>query len=194
MKRLIAALILLALPATAAAGTLFPDYIETGGYGSFAAKISELGDGDSGFFLGGAGGLILNHHMTVGVDVAFLMDDIPYTTLAGDDRFIEYTIANLRIGYIFWPDTMIHAALSMGGGLGWIKLRNPNKAVNEVDPDADTVFQAEPMGHLILNLTKSSRMSLSGGYRWVSGVSIEDFQNQDAEGLFAELAVSFGSF
>ena len=126
--------------------------------------------------------------------ISSMMDDIPYTTLAGDDRFIEYTIANLRIGYIFWPDTMIHPALSMGGGLGWIKLRNPNKAVNEVDPDADTVFQAEPMGHLILNLTKSSRMSLSGGYRWVSGVSIEDFQNQDAEGLFAELAVSFGSF
>jgi hypothetical protein len=194
MKRLIVALILLAMPATAAAGTLFPEYIETGGYGSLTAKLSELGDGDSGFFLGAAGGLLLNQQLTVGVDVAFLMGDIPYTTLAGEDRFIEYTIANLRIGYIFRPEVMIHPALSMGGGLGWIKLRNPNKAIDERDPDADTVFQTEPMGHLILNLTKSSRLSLSAGYRWISGINTEDFRNQDAEGFIGELAISFGGF
>jgi hypothetical protein len=191
---LIVALILLALPAAAGAGTLFPGYIETGGYGSVTATFSELGDGESGFFLGAGGGLVLNRHMTVGLDVAVLVDDLPYTTLAGDDRFIEYTITNLRVGYVFWPEVMIHPALSMGGGLGWIKLRNPNKAVDERDPDADTVFQAQPMGHLILNLTKSTRLGLSVGYRWVSGVSTEDFRDQDAEGLLGEVAINFGSF
>jgi hypothetical protein len=194
MKRLIVVLMLLALPATAGAGTLFPGYIETGGYGSLTAKLSELGDGESGFFLGAAGGLVLERRVTVGVDIAFLMDDLPYTTLAGDDRFIEYTITNLRVGYVFRPEVMIHPALSMGAGLGWIKLRNPEKAIDERDPDSDTVFQAQPMGHLILNLTKSTRLSLAIGYRWVSGISTEDFQDQDAEGLFGELAVSLGSF
>lgn len=194
MKRLFAALIVLALPAAAGAGTLLPGYIETGGYGSAGARYTQLGNGEDGLFLGGGGGFIFDRRVTLGAELMVLVDDLPYTTLAGEDRFIEYTTANLRVGYLFWPDAIVHPALSFETGLGFIRLRNPQKATDERDPDADTVFQTQPALHLIVNLTRTTRLSLSGGYRWVSGIDTENFVDQDAEGAYADLAVGFGAF
>ena len=188
------AVILLALPVVAGAGALFPGYVEVGGYGEAGVKYSQLGENDNGYFLGGGGGLVLDGHVIVGADFAKLMDDIEYTLPTGELRFIEYSMLNLRLGYVFAPENTIHFALAVDSGLGWIKLRNPNKATNERDPDADTVFQVQPLGEVLLNLTKSSRLSLAAGYRWVSGVNTDDISNEDATGAYVELGVSFGAF
>ncbi len=194
MKRLTVVLILVLLPALAAAGELFPGYIETGGYGSISGQGSQLGRSETGFLLGGGGGLLINDDITIGVHANLLINDIEYNTLADEDRFIEYTMLNLRLGYIFWPQSTVHASLTGEGGLGWIKLRNPDKGIDEVDSDSDTVFQGQPMLHVILNLTRTLRLSVGGGYRWVSGINTEDINDQDAEGAVGEVAISFGAF
>ena len=72
MKRMILALVLLATPVAADAGTLFPGYIEVGGYGAAIAEFSQLGDDDMGFFIGGEGGLVLNRQFLVGADLSIL--------------------------------------------------------------------------------------------------------------------------
>jgi hypothetical protein len=194
MKRMIAVLLLLALPGVSSAGMLFPNHIETGGYGGVGARYSQLGDGEDGIFLGGGGGFVFNRQVTIGAELMVLVDDLPYTNLAGEDRFIEYTTANLRFGYVFWPGVIVHPALSFETGLGWMRLRNPQKTVDERDPDADSTFQMQPAAHIILNLTRTTRLSISGGYRWVSGIDTEDIADQDAEGAFADVAFSFGAF
>lgn len=194
MKRMILALVILMVPAVAMGGTLFPGYIETGGYGTATAEFTQLGSGDMGFLLGAGGGLVLNRQFLVGADLKFLTNDIEYRTLAGEDRFIEYTLANLNFAWVFWPDALVHPALSLSGGMGWLRLRNPDKDVNESDPDADTTFQTEPALHVILNLTNSTRLTVSGGYRWVSGINTENFVDQDAEGAFGRISFVFGAF
>lgn len=194
MKRLLAAACLLALPVTAGADVLLPGYIETGAYGSAVVRVSQLGKSETGTFLGGGGGFLFDRQFMVGAELMVLVDDLPYRTKAGEDRYIEYTTGDLRVGYVFWPDAIVHPALSGQAGLGWIKLRNPDKGPNESDPDADTVFQLQPALHLILNLTRTARISISGGYRWVSGIDTEDFVDQDAEGAYGDFAVSFGAF
>jgi hypothetical protein len=194
MKRLTLALVVLLIPVSALGGTLFPGYIELGGYGHATGTITQLGNGEAGFFLGGGGGLILNRTFLVGADLGVLMNDIEYRTIDGEDRFIEYTLANLNLSYLFWPDALVHPALSMRGGIGWLRLRNPDKAVDERDPDADTTFQFQPAAHVILNLTRTTRLMVSGGYRWVAGINTEDFVDQDAEGAFGSVAFLFGAF
>ena len=194
MKRMILALAILVTPGVAFGGTLFPGYIESGGYGAASAEFTQLGDGEMGFFLGGGGGLVLNGQFLVGADLSILANDIEYRTGDGDDRFIEFTKANLNFSWVLWPEVIVHPALTLSGGMGWLRLRNPNKAIDETDPDADTVFQAQPMVHLVLNLTSSTRVAVSGGYRWVGGVNTEGFRDQDAEGAFTTISFVFGAF
>jgi hypothetical protein len=194
MKRMILALAIVLCPGAALGGTLLPGYIETGGYGTVSTEFTQLGDGETGFFLGGGGGLILNRRFLIGADLALLANDIEYQTVDGDDRFIELTKANLNFTWIFWPDALVHPAATLSGGMGWLRLRNPDKGVDETDPDADTIFQVEPTAHLILNVTSSTRLSLSGGYRWVSGVNTGGFIDGDAEGGFVTISFVFGAF
>jgi hypothetical protein len=194
MKRMILALALFLIPGPTIAGTLLPEYIEVGGYGHASVQMAQLGDGEAGLYLGGGGGFVLNRNFLIGADLSLLMNDIEYRTTGGDDRFIEYTMTNLSFTYIFWPDAIVHPALSLSGGLGWIKLRNPNKAVDEEDPDSDTTFQGQPAAHVILNLTRTTRLVVSGGYRWVTGINTEGFIDQDAEGAFGTVSFSFGAF
>jgi hypothetical protein len=195
MKRMILALMIASLlTGSASGGVLFPGYIETGGYGTATARISQLGNGEDGVFLGAGGGFIFNRQLMIGADVSFLASDLPYETLAGEDRNIEYALVSLTFTYVFWPDVMIHPGLSFGGGMGWLRLRNPNRQPDENDPSADTLFHGQPAVHVYLNLTRNTRLSISGGYRWVTGVDTEDFIDQDAEGAFVEIAFSFGAF
>jgi len=56
------------------------------------------------------------------------------------------------------------------------------------------VFQGWPSASVILNITQSMRLNVSGGYRWVTGINTEGFVDQDAEGGFAEIALMFGAF
>jgi len=192
--RLIAVTFLLCLPHMAGAGELFPGYIQTGGYGTASVTVSQLGRSERGTLLGAGGGFLFNRNFSIGAHAALLVDDIEYRTQAGEDRFIEFTTASLRMAYAFWPRAIVHPAVSLDAGLGWIRLRNPDKAAGEQDPDADTVYQVQPMIHAVLNLTRSTRISLAAGYRWVSGVNTEDFHDKDADGALGQLAVSFGAF
>ena len=194
MKRMILALAILMIPGVAMGGTLFPGYIETGGYGAATAEFTQLGNGDMGFFLGGGGGLILNGRFMVGADLSFLANDIEYGPVDGETRFIELVKTNLNFTWPFWQDALVHPALTLSGGMGWLRLRNPTRGIDERDPDADTIFQAQPMAHVILNVTNSTRLSLSGGYRWVTGVDTPGFIDQDAEGAFAMISFVFGAF
>lgn len=194
MKRLILTLMLVAMPSVAFGGSLITGYVETGGYGAATAKFTQLGDGETGFFLGGGGGFILDRRFMIGAELSLLANDIPYDTSDGDRRFIEYTMLNLNFSYLLWPESTVHAAVSVAGGMGWLKLRNPDKAVDERDADADTVFQGWPSAQLILNLTGNVRLTASAGYRWVTGINTEGFVDQDAEGAFGEIAVMFGAF
>jgi len=194
MKQLILALALVLAPAMATAGTLFPGYVETGGYGRTTAEFSQLGDDDMGFFLGAGGGVILGRQFMVGADLSLLANDIEYTTIGGEARFIEYTKAHLSFAWSPWGDMLVHPAVSVSAGMGWLTLRNPDKAPNEEDPDADTTFEGVPAVHVILNLTRSTRVTVSGGYRWVTGVNTAGFIDKDAEGAFATVGFVFGAF
>ena len=69
MMRWFVTLSLLALPLAAPAAELLPGYIETGGYGRATVQVSQLGNGESGVFLGGGGGLLLNRRVTVGAEL-----------------------------------------------------------------------------------------------------------------------------
>lgn len=194
MKRLTAILLLMMCPSLAGAGELFPGHIQTGGYGEVSGSVTQLGRSESGVFLGGGGGLIINDDFTIGVHANLLVNDIEYETLAGEDWFIEYKTVDLRFAWILLPQSVVHVSLSVQGGLGWLRLRDPDRQPDERNPDSDTVFQTQPMAHIILNLTRTTRLSLGGGYRWVSGINTDDIQDQDAEGATAQLAVSFGAF
>lgn len=181
-------------PGAARADTLFPGYIETTGYLSANLRLTHIGDHETGTFLGGGAGVLLDRRVMIGGDLSFLADDLPYVTADGEDRFIEYTSLYLRMGYIFFPEVIVHPVFTVDTGMGWIRLRNPDRAVDELDPDSDTIFQVQPVLHLMVNLTRNARLSVGGGFRWVSGVDTGEFRDADAEGMFGELMVSFGGF
>jgi len=180
------------LPSEATAAALFSGPIETGGFGAFAVRGAELGEETEGF-LGGRGGWIFNHSFAVGGGAYMLFTTVPFDTDEGERR-IKLTQINLEFEYIFASEAVLHPTLALNAGLGRLKLSDPNRGVDDRDPDPDTVTLVEPMVRLVVNVTESVRVGFGAGYRWISGVDLEEFDDADGEGYVFEMSTMVGKF
>ncbi len=183
---------LMTLPTSGWAGSLFPGHIESGG---FVAPLTLIGEfhGSNEVFLGGRGGWILDHNLVLGAGLYTMVSDVIVKNLEDLDRVVKFTYGGMELEYVFFTESVVHPTLSALVGLGGIKLRDPVEG-SEEDPDSDSVFVFQPALHLVLNLTDFARLTVGGGYRYVSGVDLPVLSNEDATGAFGMVTLKLGMF
>ena len=78
-----------------------------------------------------------------------------------------------------------------GGGIGY---RQPNDWDWDWDTNTRSFFVMEPTVRLMLNVTSFFRIGVGGGYRLISGTSLDELKDSDISGPSAEIVLKFGKF
>lgn len=173
--------------------TLFSGDIESGGYGGFFTKIGPI-NGETGVFMGGQGGWLINHRIGLGAKGYGIVNE---AKIAGSPNTkLEFGCGGALLEYIISSDKLVHINMHTMIGAGTVRYviidyQNPSTGINYSD---DGFFVLEPGLDLILNVNKKFRIGAGGTYRYVNGVSYEGLSNTDLSGVSAHFILKFGTF
>jgi hypothetical protein len=181
--------------------TLLSGPVTFGGFGGPVLKMTRLHD-SFGFLVGGRGGWIINHTLSIGGGGYGLVnriegpDGIPGMT----DPLLSVGYGGLEIEYIRRSGRLVHPVISLLLGAGsagyresWEEDLDPGND-GEDNPTWDSFFIAEPGIAVELNVTGFMRIDAGASYRFVSGLDKNDLTASSIGGPSAVLAFKFGKF
>jgi hypothetical protein len=199
MKKIIVLMmaIFLTAPAMAQMQTVFSGRITSGGYGAPVVKIGDI-DGETGVWLGGKGGWIINHQLVIGGAGYGLVSDNKeqYDNHLQRTRKIGCGYGGLIMEYIYRPMNLVHftgGILVGAGGVGHLFLDEDGEGING-NSDADAFFALEPSVGVELNIARNIRAEIGGSYLYTSGAQLSDIEDKDLTGPMGYLALKFGAF
>lgn len=102
-------------------------------------------------------------------------------TNTGQD--IELKGNDLFLGYTFQSDRIVHPIVYLQTGSGRLEVE---------DVGSDRVFVAQPSLGVELNIARFFRLSLDGGYRFMSGNDLPEINNNDLTGPVMNVRLKFG--
>lgn len=170
--------------------TLFDDLEVLGAFGSPILEIGSI-NGETGSDVGGGGALILNNLFLGGYGMG---TDYPeYEIKAGADAGlynIKFGHGGLWLGYVPNQYKLAHFYSSVKIGWGKARLRQDKET-----RFTDRVFVLLPEAGIEFNVTSFFKLSLTGGYRWVNGISkLPGLENEDFSSPVGILTFRFGGF
>lgn len=175
--------------------TLISGDLEIGGFGGPVVKLTQMVD-DFGVLVGGRGGWIINHTITLGGGGYGLVNEIETVKISPDTTlYLNMGYGGLEIGYVHASDKLVHFTVQTLIGVGGISHSERNEFVKtnfEGDPDA--FFVIEPSMDVVLNVTRYFRFAVGASYRYISGVDFSGIDDSDLNGLSAQITLKFGSF
>ncbi len=179
-----------ALQLSAQHETLFGDLDVIGAFGGPIVEISQIGE-DVGADVGGGGALILNNLFLGGYGMG---TDYPDYEIVGGENAGQYNIkfghGGLWFGYVAKQSKLIHLYSSFKLGWGKARLRQDKETIF-----SDRVFVMTPELGVEINLTGFFKLSLTGGYRLVNGVSkLPGLNNDSFNSPVGILTFRFGGF
>jgi hypothetical protein len=179
-----------------------------GGYGAVETKFSSINN-QFGVFVGGRGGVIINHSFILGlggyglttshkVDGYKIKD--PY--YPDSTAYLRMGYGGLHIGYIIEPNEVLHISTGLLIGGGWAgytqEMSSNNHSTymnnNNFSYESTGLFIAEPSVGAELNITNFFRIELNANYRFVSLVELPVTKSSDLGGFSGSLAFKFGKF
>ena len=152
----------------------------SGIWGGTATSVTKF-EKDYAVYSGGYGGLEFGRSLLVGWGWFKAVNDIDLTTLANHRFNMKYN--GLMLGYAFLSHKVVHPTLMVLAGKGKVNLANEAK---------DKVFVVQPSLGLELNVLKWFRISLEGGYRFVSDTDLNGISDKDLSAAFGEVKFKFG--
>ena len=177
-----------------------------GGYGGPIMQISEL-DGELAFFMGGGGAVIINHSFIFGgagygTTSKLNVNPERYAALGldeGRNYKLDFGYGGVMTGFIIGWKKPIHLSATLLTAWGGIDIHeddfNNNWGNNwQSNSSSSSVFILQPNVALEINLTKFMRVGLGANYRYISGLTLNGYQNDDFAGLGAQLSFKFGKF
>ncbi len=175
--------------------TLFRGEVAHGGFGGPMVTFSNI-KSNLGVMVGGRGGWIINHMITIGGGGYGLVTNIPIIpSAAGDDSLsLGMGYGGFELGFILnsWKLTHLSFFLLIGaGGVSQVKWDADDFDMNN---NGDAFFVLEPSLEAVLNVTDFFRISAGGSYRYISGVELEGITDTDLSGLTAKITLKFGEF
>jgi len=195
MKRslLVLALMTLVSATLIAQETLFTGELDSGGFGGPVVKVGTV-NGETGLFVGGRGGWIINHSFIVGGGGYGLVNDIKARVPSREGlQYFQMGYGGLELEYISEWEKLIHLSLQALIGGGGVHYKHSGIGVNNNQED-DLFFFLEPAVHANLNVTGKFVVSLGISYRYISGVTLPATSNTDLGGPTAVLTFRFGKF
>lgn len=170
--------------------------IESGGYGALAAQFTTI-KGEFGLLAGAYGGWLINHTFLIGVGGYGLANNIKadeeILQLTQEKYFLKIGYGGIVLEYIGNSQNLIHYTIRTLIGAG-----NANYSLKEgfsSDEAKNSQFFAMQIDSGIeVNIVEYFRISLSGVYRFTSGVSLIGLESSDLNGFGLELGFRFGKF
>lgn len=196
MKRLVLLFLLAAAPsAFAQQDVLFDGSVEMGGYGGPSVRLGEF-NGTPGLLVGGMGGWLIDHRLTIGAAGYGLATVVEPTLPGGDTLRLDLGYGGGFIDYQFFPDNVIHAGAHVLVGAGGIDYtrRGQDHDNNDHLGVGDAFFIVEPGISAEVNILRNLRLQATASYRVVSGVETPGTSNEDLSGPSAGLTLKIGSF
>ena len=201
MKRFGVALLIAMLAVTssfAQRNTLFSsDEFSLGGYFSPVVKFSSVHD-NLGVFVGGRGGLIINHTFSIGFagyGLASYVEALnrgPY-----GERYMEMGYGGLDLEYIHNPNDLVHLSfhtLIGGGGVLFNERKWRSDYWDNRDRDVYGFFIVEPGVNVDLNVMPFLQTSVGASYRIVSGLNSPVTTNAELSGPSVMVSFRVGRF
>lgn len=174
MKQLVILVVALIVAATASAQmkTLLGSEFETGGYGGPITMVGQM-NGKTTWFMGGQGGLLLNHHLLLGGKGYASMKPVPATGL--DNIVTGFAAGGAFAEYIILPTEIINFSIEsmIGYGIAYNDVGDYYQTHDPIDYTGDGCLVIEPGVGVNLNLSKMVRLSLGINYRFVNGLSYD---------------------
>ena len=166
--------------------TVFGNVDVIGGFGGPYIEIGSI-NGQVGADVGGGGALMLDEFFIGGYGQGTSYPDAMINDI---DRNIKFSHGGLWFGYVKDQYKLFHLFSSLKLGWGRARLRA------EDEPDvSDRIFVLTPEIGVEVNLTDFFKLSLGGGYRFVSGVSkLPVLDNGDFSSPVGILTFRFGGF
>lgn len=170
--------------------TLFEDLNVIGGFGGPILEIGSI-HGEVGADVGGGGAIILDRLFIggYGMGTDFAEFRIPDGENAGLYN-IRFKHGGLWFGYVWRQEKLLHLYSSAKIGWGKSQLREGKDTAF-----SDRNFVLTPELGIELNLTDFFKVAITGGYRWVNGVTnLPNLDNNDFSSAIGVLTFRFGGF
>lgn len=197
LSRLLIAVVFISLcagPALARDEILIGEVLESGGYGGPTIKVSEI-KGETGVFVGGYGGWLINHTFMIGGGGYGLVNNIqaPIKGAGGETLYYDIGYGGLVLEYIDSSHKLIHYTINALIGGGVLDYKKKDWEMNYQNT-GDVFFVFEPGFNVELNVSSFFRVGLGVSYRFVNGIELEGTSEQDLRGVAANLTLKFGMF
>lgn len=170
-----------------------------GGYQSIIPKFTKLGN-EYSFMAGTRISFILNDTFALGT-AAFglfyprdrsVIDKQIYT---GEKPNLFFAYGGLMFEYFLFPRSLFTVSIGMLLGAGGAAFISPGEYVPNPNFDhVDFYFVMEPEIGVFVNITKYSRIGISGTYRYLSGNNLGNLSAKNMSDFSLTLHVQFGWF
>jgi hypothetical protein len=176
------------------------DVTHISGFGGPMMNFSTF-DKNFSFFMGGGGGVLLNHKLYFG-GMGYGMttpSKIPQSKFEELGLFengsysLNFGYGGLWAGYIIGWKSPIHLNCSFFGGWGDVTLDQDNSILDLYLP-SDEVFVFIPTVEIELNITQFFRIGIGANYRYVADVNLVGYNDLNFSSPSAVLNFKFGSF
>jgi hypothetical protein len=209
MRKGICFLLMAGLAASAFAGdedeqTLLSGQITHGGFGGPVVKFTRV-KGEFGVLVGGRGGWIINHTLSIGGGGYGLVNPISTdpkkipVLLPFTEPMLSMGYGGFELEYVNHSGKVAHSTLTLLVGAGGVGYQERNNTDWDWDDDHrhpawDSFFIAEPGLNVELNMTRFFRIDAGASYRFVSGVEKYGLVTSDVAGPSINLTFKFGKF
>lgn len=189
---LVSVLFLGAVSVFAQEETLIEKELTYGGFGAPVVRFTEVRD-ELGIMVGGRGGVVVNHLFSIGGGGYGLANGVDAGVSVPDTLELEMGYGGLELEWIGFSDRLVHLTFYTLLGAGGVSFRTADDdGVDEFD--TDTIYVAEPIANIEVNVTKFFRMNAGAGYRFVWDVDAPGLEDDDLGGVTASLTFKFGRF
>jgi hypothetical protein len=202
MKQLIRFLLVLCVAGSASAReeeTLLSGPVASGGFGGPVIKMTRIHD-SFGLLIGGRGGWIINHTLSIGGGGYGLVNRIrgPESSPGLEDPILQVGYGGFEIEYTQRSARLVHPVFSVligGGSAGVHESWEEDLGDDwEDDPALDSFFIMEPGIAVELNVTGFMRLDAGASYRFISGLETDGLTESAIGGPSAVLTFKFGKF
>lgn len=172
-------------------------------FGALDIKVSDLMS-ERSLLVGAYGGFIINRRYLFGVAGYGLVTNVQFEGVvpgqaASKQLDLQGGYGGIMIGGTIAPRELIHISIPIVLGAGSLEVVDRdffanNPADSEFTVENSVFFVAEPGIEIEFNITKYFRLGAGMTYRYISGIELENVEDEDISGTTAMISFRFGRF
>ncbi len=166
----------------------------TGAFGGPIIRVTQVAGETIGIF-GGGGSVLFNRRFAIGGE-GFGGTTSADVIIGGTPQRgeMDFAYGGLTLDVITRPSKLVHVTYGVLIGGGAVSVWPDNLRPRHPTSSGDPFGAIEPRLGIELNLTRSARVGLSGGYRFTYGSEIDGLVNNDLNGSSGSIVFRFGRF